>query len=120
MPLKLNSKNKKQKPALHNGSWFCFTEVLFIMKIHFDEICERCGIEAKPFHQNQFAEPFLGHWKSTMPVVFEGGVVVTGEGEDQTSIGAIKSAFEDAVKRYLLRHPPEKVALTGEVLETSR
>lgn len=90
------------------------------MQIHFDKICEQYVVNARPKNFSQSADPCEVGWRSVMTIVFDSGVEVTGIGEAGDPICAIKDAFEDAVKRYLLRHTPEKVALTGEVLETVR
>ena len=92
------------------------------MKIDFSDICRQYGVKAEPKTLNQSAEPCRGihSWKSSLVVLFCGAVEVVGECEADTSITAIKGAFEDAIKRYLLRYPSEKIALTGEVLEVVR
>ena len=95
------------------------------MEIHFEEICEEYGVVAHPKFFNQSAEPagfgFKKRWKALVPVIFSDGREVVGQGNDDSSIEAIKLAFRDAIRRYLLRYPPEKTALlTGEVLETAR
>ncbi|MEI6478901.1 MAG: hypothetical protein WCO18_01270 [bacterium] len=95
------------------------------MKIHFEDICAEYGVTARPKFLNQSADPagagFKKSWRALLPVIFSDGREVVGEGNDDSPIEAIKIAFRDAIRRYLLRYTPEKIdLLTGEILETAR